>query len=134
MASLERLIYVSRATRRSDSLLNLAEILAVSQRNNARDDLTGALAVHDGQYLQVVEGRREPLDQLLNRLTRDPRHEIIAVLARRAIDRREFGEWTMASARISPELAGALGALMADSKVSHERTVELMKAAVSRPA
>ena len=43
---LERVVYESTATGTTDSILNLSVILAVSQRNNDRDGLTGALAAH----------------------------------------------------------------------------------------
>ena len=43
---LERLVYESTATGATDSLANLATILAESERNNDRDGLTGALAAH----------------------------------------------------------------------------------------
>lgn len=130
MAALERLIYASRATRPTDSLLNLSEILAVSHRNNQRDGLTGALAVHQGRFIQVIEGGRDALDGLLNRLRSDERHSDIEVLDRRPVTARTFTDWTMGSARITPELDQALSTLMADSGVSPERTVALMKAAV----
>lgn len=134
MAVLERLIYVSRATRSQDSLLALAEILAVSRRNNARDGLTGGLAAHDGRYVQVVEGARAPLDGLMARLAADLRHEGLTILDRRIVEGRAFGQWSMASARITPDLADALDALMADDGLhSPERTVGLMKWAASHP-
>ncbi len=40
---LERIVYCSTATVKTDSLLAIADILAVSRRNNERDGLTGAL-------------------------------------------------------------------------------------------
>ena len=54
--ALERIVYCSRARIDTTSLQAIAEILGVSQRNNAREGLTGALAVNDGWFLQVVEG------------------------------------------------------------------------------
>ena len=75
MAELHRLIYRSTATGTTASLLNVATILAESQRNNDRDGLTGALAAHDDRYLQIIEGRPSSLDSLLRRLERDNRHK-----------------------------------------------------------
>ncbi len=66
---LERVVYVSRATSpHAEAMLNLIQILAVSQRNNARDEITGALALSRGRFLQVIEGRPSDLDRLLKRL------------------------------------------------------------------
>lgn len=130
MATLQRLIYRSTATGSTGSLLNMATILAESQRNNDRDGLTGALAAHDGMFLQVLEGAPSTLDQLLQRLERDPRHKDIVVIDRSTIEARLFGRWAMASARFSPALTPSLDALMADPTGSPERTQALLLAAL----
>ena len=129
---IDRLIYRSVSTRPTDLLANLAALLGEAQRNNARTGLTGALAVHGDQFLQVIEGDPGVLDVLLRRLEQDARHRDIVLLDRRRVDQRRFEGWTMASARITPELAPELEALMADRSPSPERLVELMLAAVGR--
>ena len=80
---LERLVYESTATGTTGSIINLAVILAESQRNNDRDELTGALAAHDDRYIQVIEGPASALDNLLRRLEGDPRHRNIVILSAR---------------------------------------------------
>ena len=129
---LDRLIYRSTATRPTNVLVSLAELLGESQRNNARSGLTGALAVHKGHFLQVVEGDPGQLDILQRRLADDPRHRDIRVLERRAVDARVFDGWTMASATISPGLAPELDALLAEERPSGQRIVGLMLEAVAR--
>ncbi len=109
---LERLVYESAATGTTESITNLAVILAESQRNNDRDELTGALAAHGERYIQVIEGPASALDNLLRRLEGDPRHRNIVILERAPIAARAFGQWAMASARITPELAPVLDAVM----------------------
>ncbi len=128
--TLERLIYESSATGSTGSLLNLAAILAEAQRNNDRDDLTGALAAHDERYIQVIEGPASALDNLLRRLERDPRHRNIVILERAPIAARAFGQWAMASARITPELAPVLDAVMSTSRPSAAQLVEALKRAL----
>ncbi len=130
MAKLERLLYASIATGRTDSLLNMATILAESDRNNARDGLTGALAAHDGQYLQVVEGQPEVLDSLLRRLESDPRHKDIRLIDRIPIAHRRFEGWTMASSRIGPEMAPALDRLLANPETFVTEIVALLRDAL----
>jgi hypothetical protein len=111
--SLQRLVYESTATGSTESLLNIATILGESQRNNDRDGLTGALAAHKGHYIQVVEGEAARLDALLKRLAQDPRHRDIRLIDREPIEQRLFGKWTMATARIAPDLAPMLEAVIA---------------------
>lgn len=131
--SLDRLIYRSVSTRPTHVLANLVELLGEAERNNSRAGLTGALAVHGDQFLQVIEGDPGVLDVLHRRLEKDGRHRDIVVLDRRRIDRRRFEGWSMASARITPELAPELEALMTDRSPSPDRLVGLMLEAVGRP-
>ncbi len=127
---LDQLVYRSVAAMPTEHLLPLAELLGEAQRNNERAGLTGALAVHDGRFLQVVEGDPGLLDQLHLRLERDRRHRDIHVLERRPIERRAFDGWSMASARITPSLASELDQLMAEAAPSADRVVGLMLEAV----
>ncbi len=130
--ALEHLIYESRATGSTGSLLNLATILSEAQRNNDRDGLTGALAAHDERYVQVVEGPASALDNLWRRLERDPRHRNIVVLDRAPIADRAFGQWAMASTRITPELAPVLDAVMSAIRPSTAQLVAALKQALDQ--
>lgn len=125
---LERVVYESEATGRTDSLLNMATILAESQRNNARDGLTGALAAHDGRFIQVLEGAGVDIDRLMRRLADDPRHREVTVLDRRPIDARTFGGWSMANARFRADQAEALEAVLASR--SPDATVAILRDAL----
>ena len=131
MAELQRLIYRSVATGTTASLLNVATILAESQRNNDRDGLTGALAAHGDHYIQVIEGRPSTLDSLLRRLERDNRHKSLEVIDRRDIDRRRFDGWAMAHARFGPGDASTLERIVNDGDTSANQLVELLETAVS---
>ena len=120
---LERIVYCSRACVPTSSLLVIADILAVSQRNNVRDGLTGALAISDGWFLQVLEGAPAALDGLLRRLEGDPRHGDVVVLSREPTKGRLFSEWSMASARVTPSIAADLVALIDECRVHPEAAV-----------
>lgn len=126
MSKLQRLVYVSTATGKTDSLLNMATILAESQRNNARAGLTGVLAAHDGRYIQVIEGEEERLAALIARLARDDRHREIVILGQTLIVGRLFGGWTMANARITPVLGSMLSQLMGAPLPSPARITQLL--------
>jgi hypothetical protein len=110
--ALERIVYCSRSNVPTDSLLVISEILAVSERNNRRDNLTGALAISEGWFLQVIEGPPTALDSLLRRLQTDKRHRDFMILQRREVKTRLFGEWTMASGRITPSVGPELTAII----------------------
>jgi hypothetical protein len=61
-----QLTYASR-TSRNISQSDLAEILAASQRNNARVGVTGALCLANGIFLQQLEGDRAEVNRLYHR-------------------------------------------------------------------
>lgn len=87
-----------------ETLAPIIEILAVSDRNNRRDGITGALGYAKGRVLQALEGAPADLDRLLKRLEADPRHGDLKVADRRAITSRMFADWTMKAPRITSEL------------------------------
>lgn len=134
-ASLERIVYCSRSTSpHIEAVMNLVQILAVSQRSNRRDEITGALAVSRGWFLQVVEGGRLDLDRLLSRLRGDPRHDQIDILDRRAIAERRFGDWAMAAPTITPANADRIDEAVDACRLDVERAVDLLHGLVSDPA
>jgi hypothetical protein len=127
--NLERVLYTSRARGNWDSLMMQVDILATSQRNNARDDLTGALLIHDGRFLQVLEGAAQDLDRLMTRLASDPRHDEVVVIERKSIPARGFSGWAMASVRVTPALEETLRATVGGAGAP-QQTVERMQDAV----
>lgn len=91
---MRQIIYVSTA-------INLAAtdpdaILAVSRRNNRRDGITGLLYSDGKRFLQVVEGKEDPIAATVDRIEKDARHRAIVILSDRTIAAPEFGEWSMA--------------------------------------
>jgi hypothetical protein len=129
---LEEIVYASTSAGSTASLLTLATLLAESQRNNARDGLTGALAAHDGRFYQAIEGHGQVLDGLMRRLARDARHSDIRILGRRPIDERAFSGWSMANAVITPRQGAELDQLMAEAEPSAVRVVALLRAALAK--
>lgn len=89
-----QLVYVSVAAR-PPSDLTLRDILRSSRRNNEREGLTGVLLQLGRYYMQVLEGRREAVETMFERIAQDPRHDDIKVLMRRRTAQREFSEWAM---------------------------------------
>ena len=100
MPQLLRLTYVSRATFPVDRLTggiqrDVARILVQSRRNNPRHQLVGALYFGDGCFFQCLEGPREAVEALYQRLHGDPRHHGLHVLSREFISAPSFSTWAM---------------------------------------
>jgi hypothetical protein len=111
MPKLFRIVYCSRSCIPGDPDVQNREIesvLAASRRNNVRHDITGALLFTDGSFAQVLEGRLADVEATLALIARDPRHGEVTTLEIGPIDRRDFGEWSMAFAgRVPGPVAGA---------------------------
>lgn len=128
--TLERVVYISESTHPAPALLSLAEILAASDRNNRRDHLTGALAVSGGRFLQILEGAHQDLSRMLVKLEQDPRHRDMHVLNRTPVDTRQFGQWTMVAARISPSQKTRMDEIIHLSETSPILAAQKMRALV----
>jgi hypothetical protein len=124
---LERIAYCSHARVSMDSLLVIADILAVSQRNNRRDGITGALVYSEGGFFQVVEVAPADLDRLLRRLEGDPRHSDIRVVLRTAVSGRLFADWSMTAPRISPARAGEMKKAVEACEASPATAIEALR-------
>ena len=62
---------------------------------NQKLGLTGILLCNDGSVLQVLEGDREIVTDLYNRITEDPRVKNPLILIQRTALNREFPNWSM---------------------------------------
>lgn len=124
---IERLIYCSWAKVTMESLLVIADILAVSQRNNRRDHVTGALGYARGRFIQVLEGAPADLDRVLRRVTADPRHTDIHVAWRAPVEGRIFSDWSMTAPRIAPEMEPRLIEAIENCDERPATAVELLR-------
>lgn len=91
---MEQLIYISTA-RTAPTWQEIQDILQVSRRNNARDDVTGLLIVGGRRFLQVLEGPGSAVDAAFGRIAHDARHFAVVQLGRKTIDQRSFPDWNM---------------------------------------
>jgi len=131
---LEQLIYVSTDTRAVTNPLRAADILSEARRNNARDDITGVLTFTGGQFIQVLEGHPDQLEDLLARLVVDHRHRDLRILARRPIVHRDFRGWDMVSPRLARAQIDRLNALLPQTPTDLDAYVDLLAEAVHRQA
>ena len=96
---LVRLVYYSRNRIPADGeALEAAvqQILATSQANNAKVNITGALMFNSGCFAQVLEGLVGAVEATFERIQQDDRHGDVSLLGLDRIDHRSFGNWSMA--------------------------------------
>ncbi len=89
-----RLVYVSTA-KDDISTAEIAQILDTSQSNNHERLITGFLAHNRGQFMQAIEGDRDEVLELYDRILNDSRHSDIVQIVGEDITARAFPDWAM---------------------------------------
>lgn len=96
------LVYVSEAsTPFSDE--QLTELLRLAQTNNSARSITGLLLHSNNKFVQALEGPKEQVWPLYEKIRADQRHKNVRLLRREDIGRREFWAWSMAFFTIDPK-------------------------------
>lgn len=95
------IVYMSRAVRPlSDQDLQL--LLDQCRNDNARRQVTGVLFYSHGNIAQLIEGEREVLEPLFEKISRDGRHSNVVKLVDKPIGMRSFPDWSMAFHPLEP--------------------------------
>ncbi|HNW64524.1 MAG TPA: BLUF domain-containing protein [Piscinibacter sp.] len=97
---LVRLMYASRAADSVDQEALLA-ILRKSKAENTANGITGVLCFSGGIFLQLLEGGRQQVNTLYNRIAADKRHLDVVLLSYEEIGERRFAGWSMGQVNLS---------------------------------
>lgn len=90
-----RLYYLSQVADGIDDE-DYQRILETSQRNNLVSGVTGLLIIKRGFFAQALEGEREFVDPLFQKIRWDPRHSNVEILSREeGVDTRIFPTWAI---------------------------------------
>jgi len=100
---LERLAYRSHASSNLGHL-HLFHLLTQTYASNHDRGITGHLQYADGVFTQYIEGPRDAVAAVWQRIQRDRRHHKIELLAHGPCHERRFADWTM-SFKASPGFA-----------------------------
>lgn len=97
---LVRLLYASRAAAplTTDTL---DAILSTARQRNPPLGITGLLCSSGDNFMQVLEGGRQAVNQLYTRICQDPRHQDVILLHYEEITERRFAAWTMGQVNLS---------------------------------
>lgn len=90
------LLYASTSTMSPDETdAAIKDIVAVSQARNAALDVTGCLIFGAGRFAQVLEGEESDVQDIMRRISRDPRHKDITILEQGDLPARRFTGWAL---------------------------------------
>lgn len=71
------------------------DLLENARIYNAKNDITGCLFLHQGKFLQYIEGDQDRILNLYNKIAMDKRHTEVTLLAYDFILERVFEDWKM---------------------------------------
>ena len=106
---LHHLIYESQATQPFTEA-ELADLLQQARLTNEAKGLTGILLyAQDGRFVQVLEGEVDDVHELyFMHISRDKRHQRLALLADGRLSNRRFSDWRMGFRSATPEALAEL--------------------------
>ena len=91
-----QLCYASQSTSTPDHLLqDLGNILQQARDFNVRHGISGVLYYADGYFFQCLEGEEAVLQQLLEKLRKDPRHKNVQLFLACEVEHAHFSDWSM---------------------------------------
>lgn len=93
-ASLYHLGYCSTVSA-SLAAAELIGLLQSARRRNQELDVTGLLLHREDSFFQIIEGSRDNVLAVFDRIRSDPRHQRITVLFEGPATHREFSDWRM---------------------------------------
>lgn len=103
LTGLVRLIYASRWNVPDGRVLDdeVRKIVIASMNNNRLVNVTGLLLVHDGWFVQVLEGPAASVSETYERVARDPRHTDVTLIEVAPARARAFRDWNMTERRLT---------------------------------
>ena len=91
---LTRLVYYSTVTN-IKGINEIKEILEKSRVNNAELSITGMLFFDEKYFIQVLEGDRKAVSEMMLKISHDERHKDVVFVDISEISERKFGGWEM---------------------------------------
>ena len=98
--NLKSLTYTSLARLDLDAS-DLEAIHRTARELNSLDGITGLLVFNGTHFLQIIEGTDQAINDLVERLRRDPRHGGFEIRDERRIEARSFPGWSMELVRVN---------------------------------
>lgn len=99
---LQRLIYFSA---RGAQDFDLDALVAASAERNRAVGVTGLLVADANAFLQVLEGPRDTVSALFQRISTDPRHERVTLSEVAEIAELAYPQWGMSGLHEAPRVA-----------------------------
>jgi hypothetical protein len=93
---LVELLYCSVSIAPQITDVDLEHILASARRRNLKEGITGALLYYRGEFVQILEGRKESVENVYEKfIGPDLKHTALNKVYQNTISNRSFDKWSM---------------------------------------
>ncbi|WP_158770653.1 BLUF domain-containing protein [Paraglaciecola sp. L1A13] len=89
-----QLIYVSDFAKTLDEQ-DMQNILSNARQCNEASGISGKLVAVTGHFYQIIEGEKEHVCAVFEKIQRDWRHTNVRIVTTKDTSVREFGDWSM---------------------------------------
>lgn len=89
---LHTLCYVSNSTSKLNSA-ELKRLYVVTKQKNAASNISGILVYNNGNFLQIMEGSKDELFKLYEKISNDKRHHHLIELVNEPVSERLFEDY-----------------------------------------
>ncbi len=96
------LVYTSHA-RAPYTQEDLIDLLRQSRAHNVKQSITGMLLYLNGKFIQVLEGNKENVQALFERICQNPRHTRVMKVMEGNSRTRLFKDWSMGFKQLTDE-------------------------------
>jgi cation transport regulator ChaB len=100
--NLYRMVYTSARSKNCNDD-EIKKILEASQRNNKLIGVTGVLIHTQDRFLQVLEGEKDTIMKVYEKIDKDKRHGGSMIRFFEPVEERHFGDWNMAGKKMDTE-------------------------------
>ena len=91
---MHELIYTSVATQ-DFTTEELIVMLKSFRKQNKETEISGILVYYDREFIQLLEGEKETIHNLYNKIRQDKRHTNVNIFHEAPITQRSFSDWSM---------------------------------------
>ena len=74
---------------------DLNQVLQKAVISNSTNGITGCLIHHNSNFVQILEGSKENVISLYNKIKKDSKHYDLKILWQGEVEKRCFEEWSM---------------------------------------
>ena len=79
---------------------DIFNILEKAHNFNLKKSITGCLLFHNNEFIEILEGDKSVLHNLIEEIKKDVRHTSVMVLAENKIEKRVFDKWITAHHKV----------------------------------